>query len=67
MIILRSIREGGWLKTRGRQRTDSRRVIEAVRDLAWLELVGETLRQALNAVAPVAPTGLQLAFACRHR
>src|SRR5690242_19907702 len=38
----------GWLKARGRQRTDSTHVLGAVKALNQLELVGETLRHALN-------------------
>lgn len=49
----------GWLKARGKQRTDSTLVLAAVRELNRLELVGETLRQALEALAIVAPTWLQ--------
>jgi transposase len=49
----------GVLKARGRQRTDSTRVLGALRQLNRLECVGETLRQALNAVAAVAPEWLR--------
>lgn len=45
----------GWLKARGRQRTDSTHVLAAIRDLNRLECVGETLRHALNCLAEVAP------------
>jgi transposase len=45
----------GWLKARGQQRTDSTHVLAAIRVLNRLELVAETLRAALNAVATVAP------------
>src|SRR5436189_17612 len=44
---------------RGQQRTDSTHVLAAVRVLNRLELVAETLRAALNAVATVAPDWLQ--------
>jgi transposase len=47
------------LKARARQRTDSTHVLAATRDLNRLELVGETLRAALNAVAAVAPDWLR--------
>jgi transposase len=43
------------LRARGRQRTDSTHVLAAVRTLNRLELVGETLRHALNSLAVVAP------------
>jgi transposase len=49
----------GVLKARGRQRTDSTRVLGALRQLNRLECVGETLRQALTAVAAVAPEWLR--------
>jgi len=47
------------LKARGQQRTDSTHVLAAIRVLNRLELVAETLRAALNAVATLAPTWLQ--------
>ena len=43
----------------GRQRTDSTHVVGAVRVLNRLEVVGETLRAALNQVASVLPDWLQ--------
>src|ERR671925_1659164 len=49
----------GLLKARGQQRTDSTHVLAAVRVLNRLELVAETLRAALNALATVAPDWLQ--------
>ena len=49
----------GWLKVRGAQRTDSTHVLAAIRVLNRLELVAETLRATLNAVATVAPDWLQ--------
>jgi transposase len=51
--------EAGLLKARGRQRTDSTHVLAAVRDLNRLELLAETLRAALNAIATVAPDWLR--------
>ena len=51
--------EAGLLKARGRQRTDSTHVLAAVRALNRLELVAETLRAALNAIAGVAPDWLR--------
>lgn len=48
----------GWLKARGRARTDSTHVLGAIRTLNRLELVGETMRAALNALATVAPDWL---------
>jgi transposase len=49
----------GWLKARGRARTDSTHVLAKVRALNRGELVGETLRAALNALAVVAPDWLR--------
>jgi transposase len=49
----------GLLTARGQQRTDSTHVLAAIRILNRLARVAETLRAALNAVATVAPDGLQ--------
>ena len=57
--VLGVARDSGLLKARGRQRTDSTHVLAAVRDLNRLELVGETLRAALNAIAVTAPDWLR--------
>jgi transposase len=46
----------GWVKARGKQRTDSTHVLAAVRQLNRVELVGETLRHRLNMLANVVPT-----------
>jgi len=53
--FLQMCRERKFLKTRGRQRTDSTHVLAAIRVLNRLECVGETLRHALNSLAGVAP------------
>ena len=45
----------GLVKAGGRQRTDSTRVLGAIRELNRLELAGETLRAALEALAAAAP------------
>src|SRR5438067_3553690 len=57
--LLARCRALGLLKARGQQRTDSTHVLAAIRVLNRLELVAETLRAALNAVAAVAPDWLQ--------
>jgi transposase len=57
--LLTRLGEQGLLKARGRQRTDSTHVLAAIRVLNRLPCVGETLRQALNDVATVAPAWLQ--------
>ena len=49
----------GLLKARGPQRTDSTPVLAASRVMHRLELVAETLRAALHALATVAPAWLQ--------
>jgi transposase len=43
------------VKARGRQRTDSTPILAAVRALNRIEVVGETMRHALNTLAVVAP------------
>ncbi|MCW2929540.1 MAG: putative transposase [Actinomycetia bacterium] len=45
----------GLVRAGGRQRTDSAHVLGAIRDLNRLELAGETLRAALEALAAAAP------------
>jgi transposase len=57
--LLELCKQHGLLKARGRQRTDSTHVLSAVRALNRLELVGETLRHALNVLAEVAPQWLR--------
>jgi transposase len=49
----------GLLKPRMRMRTDSTHVLAAVRTLNRTELVGETLRAALNALSAAAPGWLR--------
>jgi transposase len=56
---LSQLRARGLLKARGRQRIDSTHVLAAIRVLNRLELVGETLRHALNSLAVVAPDWLR--------
>jgi transposase len=57
--LLTRVRERGLLKARGRQRTDSTHALAAIRVLNRLELVGETVRYALNSLAVVAPDWLR--------
>ena len=57
--VLDAAREGGLLKARGRQRTDSTHVLAAVRELNRIELLAETLRAALNAITVAAPDWLR--------
>jgi Transposase DDE domain len=56
--LLERCRALGWLTARGPQRTDSTHVLAAIRVLNRLELVAETLRATLNALATVAPDWL---------
>jgi transposase len=49
----------GWLKARGRQRTDSTHVLGKIRALNRLLCVWETMRAALNSLAVVAPDWLR--------
>lgn len=56
--MLERLQGAGWLKMRGRQRTDATHVFAAIRELNRLELVGETMRNALNDLATVAPDWL---------
>src|ERR687885_1319213 len=51
--LLERCRALGLLTARGRQRTDSTHVLAAIRVLNRLELVAETLRATLNALATV--------------
>src|SRR5690242_11769204 len=57
--LLEACQARGLLEARGRQRTDSTRVLASIRALNRLELVGETLRAALNELATVAPDWLR--------
>lgn len=56
--LLLCCKEKGLLKSRGQQRTDATRVLASIRKLNRLELVGETMRAALNELATVAPEWL---------
>jgi transposase len=56
--LLEALKQRRLLKARGRQRTDSTHVLAAIRELNRLEVVGETMRRALNALADAAPDWL---------
>ena len=56
--MLERFREKGWLKARGKQRTDSTHILANVRHLNRLESVTETLRAALNEIAKTFPEWL---------
>jgi transposase len=57
--LLQECRACGFIKARGKQRTDSTHVLAAIRVMNRLELLGETVRAALNALATVAPDWLR--------
>jgi len=59
--VLDRLKAANLLAPGGRARTDSTRVLGAIRSLERLELVGETLRAALDAIAATAP-GLAARF-----
>jgi transposase len=57
--LLRRLADRDLLKARGTQRTDSTHILAAIRTLNRLELVGETMRYALNRLAVAAPAWLR--------
>ncbi len=57
-LLLKHFQDRRLLKAGGRQRTDSTHVLAAIRQLNRLELVGETMRYALNQLAQIAPEWL---------
>ena len=56
--LLEVCKERGYLKARGRQRTDSTHVLGALRVLSKCERAAETMRATLNALATVSPEWL---------
>jgi transposase len=60
-MLLTWCRSRQLVKARGRQRTNSTHILAAVRALNHLEVVGETMRHALNTLAIVAPEWLRAA------
>jgi hypothetical protein len=57
-LLLDALKAQGLVGAGGKQRTDSTHVISAVRDLNRLELAGESVRAALEAIAVAAPDWL---------
>ena len=57
--LLHLCRERGWLKERGKQRTDSTHVLAAIRTMNRLACVTETLRATLHSLAVVVPDWLR--------
>ncbi|WP_248966431.1 IS1182 family transposase [Sphaerisporangium perillae] len=58
-LLVSALIDKGMLKAGGKQRTDSTHVISAVRDLNRLELAGECVRAALEALSAAAPHWVQ--------
>src|SRR5215467_13976833 len=54
-LFLERCREGGWLKARGRQRTDSTHVLAKIRALNRVLCVAQTMVYVLNVLSEVAP------------
>jgi len=61
-VLLAGLAEKGLVKARGKQRTDSTHVVSAVRDLNRLELAGESVRAAVEAIVAAAPGWFAAAF-----
>src|SRR5260370_2790950 len=57
-IMLSQCRERGWIKERGKQRTDSTHVLGGIRKTNRFECGGEGMRHALNILGEVAPDWL---------
>jgi transposase len=57
--LLERFRGMGLVEARGKQRTDSTRISAVIRGLNRLELVGETIRRALDVLSTVAPEWLR--------
>lgn len=57
--LLEHLKAHQLVKPRSRQRTDSTHVLAAIQMLSRLEMIGETLRQALDILARVAPAWLR--------
>jgi transposase len=58
-LLLTQLQDRGYVKARGRQRTDATHVLARVRTLSRVELVGATVRAALNSLAVTAPAWLK--------
>ncbi|HEX9134750.1 MAG TPA: IS1182 family transposase [Ktedonobacteraceae bacterium] len=54
-LLLERCHEGGWLKVRGRQRTDSTHVLAKIRALNRTLCVAQTMVYVLNVLSEVAP------------
>ncbi len=54
-LLLERCQEGGWLKARGRQRTDSTHILAKIRALNRVLCVAQTMVYVLNVLSEVAP------------
>ena len=54
-LLLQRCRDGGWLKARGQQRTDSTHVLAKIRSLNRTLCVAQTMVYVLNVLSEVAP------------
>ncbi len=61
-LLLAALVDKGLVKAGGKQRTDSTHVVSAVRDLNRLELAGESVRAAVEAVVVAVPGWFQTVF-----
>ena len=57
--LLDTCKAHGWMKTRGKQRTDSTYVVAAIRRLYYLECVQEAMHYALNQLSEAMPQWVQ--------
>lgn len=57
--LLDTCKARGWIKTRGKQRTDSTYVVASIRRLYYLECVQEAMHYALNQLSEAAPQWVQ--------
>ncbi|WP_228562291.1 transposase [Catenulispora rubra] len=62
-VLLAALAAKGLVKAGGRQRTDSTHVVSAVRDLNRLELAGESVRAAVEAIVAAVPGWFEQVFA----
>ena len=65
--VLAKVRALGYLKKRGKQRTDALGVVGAVRELSQLELVWEAVRLALRALVESAPAWAEATVPAAYR
>jgi transposase len=60
-LLLQRCQDGGWVKSRGRQRTDSTHVLAKIRSLNRYLCVAQTMVYVLNMLSEVAPS-----WVCAH-